>query len=76
MNNKPNLHRIYVEPCHYMVGEIIDDEIHVHDIVHNGQSYVAMTGVRPQLTPIPLAELTERGFEYTIEDAVPGDAEP
>lgn len=75
-DQEPTLHRIHLSPTHFMVGEIVNDEIHVHDIVDKGQSEMSMTGERPALTPIPLAELTQRGFAFWIEDAKPGDGEP
>jgi hypothetical protein len=73
-NENERLYRIYLEPCHYILGEIIDGAVHVHDIVHRGQSEVAMTGERPRLTPIPLEEMRERGFDVHIEEAAAEDA--
>lgn len=74
-NENKRLYRVYLGDHHYMLGQIIDGAVHVQDVVHRGQSELAMTGERPRLTPIPLTELQERGFDVRIEDAPPDDYE-
>lgn len=62
---------IHLKGNHYIVGKVRDGHVHVEDIVHDGHSERAMTGKRPDLTPIPVSKLEAMGARF--EDAPVGN---
>lgn len=50
---------------HYILGHVRDGHVDVEDIVHEGLSSRDLTGHKPDLTPIPLHELREVGFDLS-----------
>ncbi len=66
------LREILVMPGHLIIGQIKDGYIHVADIVHDGISEAALTGQRPDLTPIPVEKIEairkQNGLSDPIED--------
>lgn len=53
---------------HYLIGTITNGNLHVHDVVHHGNSEHMITGSRSRLRAIPMSDLKLRFPGLTIED--------
>jgi hypothetical protein len=62
-----SMEKIDVQPGHHIIGKVQHGMVDVHDIVHGGVSERALTGQKPDISPIPLQTINAIRAKHGME---------